>query len=262
MLTEYGGVDLFWIGLSLFLLAMSKGGFPVGTIALPLLILVWPEQGATARSAVGFMLPMLCLMDLVAMAFYGRRVDWHQLRMLVPAMVAGVAVGAVLFVSSETALLAVSDRMLKLLIGLLGILFVLYFAAKRWILKRLEASKPTWLSGSVFGFAAGVTSTMAHAAGPVMQMYLLPQQLDKKVFAATGCAFFWMMNLVKLLPFAWMGRLEESHLRLGLVLLPVLPLGVAVGWWLTHRTEQTHYVRLIYAVLLFTSITLIVKALG
>ena len=156
MLTEYGGVDLFWIGLSLFLLAMSKGGFPVGTIALPLLILVWPEQGAAARSAVGFMLPMLCLMDLVAMAFYGRRVDWHQLRMLVPAMLAGVAVGAVLFVSSETALLAVSDRMLKLLIGLLGILFVLYFAAKRWILKRLEASKPTWLSGSVFGFAAGV----------------------------------------------------------------------------------------------------------
>ena len=46
------------------------------------------------------------------------------------------------------------------------------------------------------------------------------------------------------------------------MLLPVLPLGVAVGWWLTHRTEQTHYVRLIYAVLLFTSITLIVKALG
>ncbi len=262
MVTGVGGVDLFWIGLSLFLLAMSKGGFPVGNIALPLLILAWPQQGAAARSAVGFMLPMLCLMDLVAMGFYWRRVDWRQLRMLVPAMVVGVAVGAVLFVSSETALLAVSDRMLKLLIGLLGILFVLYFATKRWILHKLEATKPSWLGGSAFGFAAGVTSTMAHAAGPVMQMYLLPQQLEKKVFAATGCAFFWMMNLIKLLPFAWLGRLEESNLRLGLVLLPVLPLGVAVGWWLTHRTEQTHYVRFIYAVLLFTSITLIVKAVG
>jgi hypothetical protein len=34
-----------------------------------------------------------------------------------------------------------------------------------------------------------------------------------------------------------------------------------LGWWLTHKTEQKHYTALIYAVLLVTSVTLILKAL-
>jgi uncharacterized membrane protein YfcA len=177
-----------------------------------------------------------------------------------PATVIGVIVASFLFVSDESALVAVSDRMLKMLIGLLGILFVIYFAAKKWILQHIHASQPTWGKGSMFGFSAGMTSTLAHAAGPVMQMYLLPQQLDKKKFAGTGCAFFWMLNLIKLLPFALLGRIQTENLKLGGVLLPVIPLGVAFGWWLTHRTEQRHYTLLIYAVLLVTSITLIVKS--
>ena len=94
-----------------------------------------------------------------------------------------------------------------------------------------------------------------------MQMYLLPQHLEKKKFAATSCAFFWGLNLVKLLPFLLMGRIQVANLKLGAVLLPVVPLGVALGVWLTHRTQQKHYTLLIYTVLLITSITLILKAL-
>ena len=259
-LSQYAVLDLFWIGLSLFLIGMSKGGFPVGSIALPILILVWPAQTQAARSAVGFMLPMLCLMDIVALAFYWKQVKWGRLVYLMPATLLGVIVASYLFVS-DSAMIAVSDRGLKVLIGLLGIIFVVYFAAKRWILKHIHASEPSWGKGSVFGFGAGVTSTLAHAAGPVMQMYLLPQQLPKKNFAGTSCAFFWMLNLIKLIPFTMLGRIQADNLKLGAVLLPVIPLGVALGWWLTHKTEQKHYTVLIYAVLLITSVTLILKAL-
>lgn len=258
-LTQYTAVDLFWIGLCLFLTGMSKGGFPVGAIALPILILVWPAQAHAARAAVGFMLPMLCLMDLVALIFYRRHVLWGRLIYLMPATLLGVAAASVLFVS-DTAVISVSDQALKLLIGLLGIIFVLYFAAKKWILNHIHASQPTWGKGAVFGIGAGVTSTLAHAAGPVMQMYLLPQQLEKKKFAGTSCAYFWMLNLIKVIPFTMMGRIQPEGLKLGAVLLPVIPLGVAFGWWLTHRTEQKHYTGLIYAVLLITSVTLILKA--
>jgi uncharacterized membrane protein YfcA len=260
-LSHYAALDLFWIGLSLFLIGMSKGGFPVGNIALPILILVWPAQAQAARSAVGFMLPMLCLMDAVALAFYWKHVQWGRLIYLMPATVFGVVVASFLFVSDESAMIAVSDRALKILIGGLGILFVVYFAAKRWILRHIHASQPNWTKGTVFGFAAGMTSTLAHAAGPVMQMYLLPQQLEKKKFAGTSCAFFWLLNLVKLVPFALLGRIQPENLKLGGVLLPVIPLGVALGWWLTHKTEQKHYTLLIYAVLLITSVTLILKAI-
>jgi len=260
-LSQYATGDLFWIGLSLFLIGMSKGGFPVGSIALPILILVWPSQTQAARSAVGFMLPMLCVMDLVALAFYWKKVQWGRLVYLMPATVFGVVVASFLFVS-EGAVVAVSDQVLKIMIGALGIIFVIYFAVKRWIFRHLHAAEPNWTKGSVFGFAAGMTSTLAHAAGPVMQMYLLPQQLEKKKFAGTSCAFFWMLNLIKLLPFALLGRIQSENLKLGAALLPVIPLGVAVGWWLTHKTEQKHYTTLIYAVLLVTSVALILKALA
>jgi uncharacterized membrane protein YfcA len=260
-LAQYEVIDLFWIGLSLFLIGMGKGGFPVGAVALPILILVWPAQAQAARSAVGFMLPMLCLMDLVALGFYWRHVQWRRLIYLIPATLLGVGLASALFVSDGSALIAVSDRMLKILIGALGILFVIYFAAKKWIFRHIHEEHPNWKSGSGFGFAAGMTSTLAHAAGPVMQMYLLPQQLPKKQFAATTCAFFWMLNLVKLIPFALLGRIQADNLKLGVLLLPVIPFGVALGWWLTHRTSQKHYTLLIYSVLLFTSVLLILKAL-
>jgi len=260
ILSQYAALDLFWIGLSLFMIGMSKGGFPVGAIALPILILVWPVQAQAARAAVGFMLPMLCVMDAVALSFYWRKVQWGRIIYLIPATILGVAVASFLFVSDD-ALVAVSDRVLKIMIGALGILFVGYFAAKKWIVRHLHASEPNWANGSVFGFAAGITSTLAHAAGPVMQMYLLPQQLEKKKFAGTSCAFFWMLNLIKLLPFAMLGRIQPDNLKLGAALLPVIPLGVAFGWWMTHKTEQKHYTLLIYAVLLITSVALIFKAL-
>ncbi len=259
-LSQYAASDLFWIGLSLFLIGMSKGGFPVGNIALPILILVWPTQTQSAREAVGFMLPMLCLMDVVALCFYRKHIRWGRLVYLMPATLAGVVIASLLFVSDD-ATLAVSDRALKILIGSLGILFVTYFSARKWILRHIHAAEPNWSKGSIFGFGAGITSTLAHAAGPVMQMYLLPQQLEKKAFAGTSCAFFWMLNLIKLVPFTMFGRIQPQNLKLGAVLLPVIPLGVAFGWWLTHRTQQKHYTILIYMVLLITSITLILKAI-
>lgn len=259
-LSQYGCVDLLLIALGLFLTGMGKGGFPVGSIALPLLVLIWPAQGQAARAAVGFMLPMLCLMDAIALIFYRKHVLWGRLIYLMPATILGVAVASFLFVS-ESAAIAVSDTALKILIGALGIVFVLYFAVKKWILRHIHASHPSWGKGGLFGFAAGMTSTLAHAAGPVMQMYLLPQQLDKKKFAATSCAFFWMLNLLKLIPFVLLGRIQPDNLKLGGMLLPVLPVGVALGWWLTHKTEQKHYTILIYGVLLVTSVTLIFKAL-
>ena len=135
-LAAYSFLDLFWIGLSLFLIGMSKGGFPVGAVALPILILVWPVQAHSARAAVGFMLPMLCLMDIVALCFYWKYVKWGRLIYLIPATLTGVVVASYLFVS-DSAMISVSDKALKLLIGLLGIVFVIYFALNQIAGKRM-----------------------------------------------------------------------------------------------------------------------------
>ena len=260
-LTQYSFVDLSWIGLVLMLSGMNKGGFPVGLVATPLLILVWPEQSHAARAAVGFMLPMLCLMDIIAMTLYRKEIEWPRLNYLWLGSVAGIAIASLLFVADEAALLAVSDRTLKVCVGALGLLHVIYVAAKRLILRRLDRDfHPAWGTGTLFGFSAGLTSTLAHAAAPVMQMYLLPQKLPKKRYVATNGAFFLVVNLIKLLPFAYLGRITKGSLMLGGAMLPVLPVGVALGWWLTHKTSQKHYTVLIYATLLATSVLLITRA--
>ena len=255
--------ELIWIGMSNFLLGMSKGGFPVGAIALPVLILVWPNQAGAARSAVAFMLPMLCCMDVVALAFYRRQIRWDRLWRLFPGTLAGVVAGSILFVSDDASVLAVSDRALKFLIGMIGLLFVAYQGAKRWILAHLDdAAAPGWAKSSTYGMAAGVTSTLAHAAGPVLQMYLLPQKLEKLKFAGTTCAYFFVLNLVKMVPFAMLGRIRKPNLVLGAYLLPVIPLGVVAGYMLVRAMRGEYYRWFIYGVLFVTSVMLIAKALG
>jgi len=182
---------------------------------------------------------------------------------MLPGTVAGIVVASILFVSDESALIAVSDRVLKICIGALGLLFVLYRATSRWLLRRLAvAETPGVKKATAFGFAAGLTSTLAHAAGPLMQMYLLPQQLEKKTFVATGVGFFFILNLLKLLPFSLLGRFDTATLKLGLMLLPIIPIGVGTGYLLVRIMKPKHYVGFIYTVLFVTSVILILKAVA
>lgn len=252
------------MALSVFLLGMSKGGFPVGSVALPLLILVWPSPQEAARSAVSFMLPLLCAMDLVAVIFYRRQIVWERIRPLFPAMLLGIAAGSALFVAGESFMLAMSDKALKLAIGSVGLIFVIEYAVRSRRPRPSAAgpAAPGPVKTHACGFAAGLTSTVAHAAGPVVSMYLLPQNLPKLQYAGTTAAFFWVVNALKLVPFAAAGRIEAGNLRTASLLLPAIPAGVALGYVLVRRLQQSHYVRFIYAMLLATSLALIAKALG
>lgn len=261
VLTQYSTAQLVMIGASIFVLGMSKGGFPAGVIAIPFLVLIWPGDHEPAKSAVAFMLPMLCIMDIIAVIFYRRHILWDRIKPLMPGTIAGVIVSAALFVSKENALLAVPDFALKFTIGIIGILFVIYRATQKWVLKRLaEVSRPTYKAGTFFGLAAGLSSTLAHAASPVMQMYLLPQNLEKMNFAATTAAYFWMLNLIKMIPFATQGRIEIPNLILGAVMLPLIPLGVASGYWLVTIMKPKHYIGFIYSILAITSVMLVYKS--
>ncbi len=241
---------------------MAKGGFPVGSIALPVIVLVWPDQSEAARSAVAFMLPMLCVMDVFAVGFYRRHIVWRQIVPLFPSMLVGVALGAFLFVSSSSPVLSISDRGLKLLIGLIGIIFTLYQIYRRWILERIKSHQSGLITHIVLGLSAGITSTMAHAAGPLMQMYLLPKHLPKLSFAGTSAAFFLVLNLVKVVPFWMMGRFSHDGLKLGVQLLPVIPFGVAIGYMLVRLVPQHTYRKFIHAVLAIASVSLVINALS
>lgn len=261
MLAGWEAWQLAVAAVGVLLLGMSKGGFPIGTISLPLLILVWPDHGEPAKQVVGFLLPVLCAMDIVAVCFYRRHIMWRRILPLLPGTVLGVILASVLFLGESSAL-SFSDRWLKLAVGLIGVLFVLYRLLRHRITARPDPhTRPSWRLSGGLGVAAGVTSTLAHAAGPVAQMYFLPQGLAKMNLAANLIGFFWLLNLIKLIPFALLGRLELQNLALAGLLLPLAPIGVGCGFLIVRRLPARSYVGLIYALLLVTSLVLVVKAL-
>jgi len=249
------------IGFCVLLRGMSKGGFPVAGVAMPLLVLLWPEPGQAARSSVSFILPLLCAMDLVGVFLYRGKPDWTHIRKLLPATIAGVAVASMFFVSDKG--ISVSDRTLKLLIGILGLVFTGW---QIWGKKLLNgparlATASGWRP-RLYGFSSAVTSTIAHAAGPVMQMYLLPTGMAKTQFAATTIYYFLFLNAIKLIPFALLGRFNETQLMMNLWMLPLIPAGVLIGYAIVRVMQERHYILFIRVTLVLTSAILVYRAIA
>jgi|SRR6056297_1397658 len=213
---------------------ISKGGFGSGaafTGASILALVVPPGQ------ALGIMLPLLMLIDLSTLRPYWRRWSWRDARRLVLGGVPGVALGAALYRVADADLL-------RLLIGAVCFLFVGWQIALRAGLMRVAARPlPGWV-GVLAGVVAGFTSFVSHAGGPPAAAYLLSQRLDKTTFQATTVLTFWVYNIVKFVPYAFLGIFTVETLLIDLVLAPVAILGA----WLGVRAHRMVSERLFFAV--------------
>ena len=109
----------------------------------------------------------------------------------------------------------------------------------------------------VLGGAAGFTSTLAHAGGPPATIYLLPQQLPRNIFVGTSVIFFFILNLVKLVPYGMLGLLRVGNISTILILAPLTFLGVQLGVWLNRRFSDKYFTYVIYVLLLLTGIELV-----
>jgi uncharacterized membrane protein YfcA len=217
--------------------AISKGGFGggLGIISVPLMALaISPVQAAAV------MLPILCVMDLFALHKYWGRWSGKDVRLLVPASLIGIAAGTLLFG-------AMSAAAVRLVIGLVAIAFTLMY----WFRPRLESETRAVPRsfGIVSGALAGFTSFVAHAGGPPVNMYLLQRSHDRTCFVATVALFFAVVNYVKLLPYGWLGQLDAANLKTSLVLLPLAPIGIELGYRLHLKVSERQFYRIVYLLL-------------
>jgi uncharacterized membrane protein YfcA len=114
--------------------------------------------------------------------------------------------------------------------------------------------------GLFWGAITGFTSFVSHSGGPPYQVYVLPQQLSKLVFAGTTTITFAAINLVKLLPYWQLGQLRLENLRFSLQLMPVAIAGTFAGVWLVRIIPERTYFVLVYSALFALSIKLVVTA--
>ena len=232
---------------AVILVGLSKGGLggAVGFIGVPLMALaVSPIQAAA------ILLPILVLMDIVSVwtwrGWYSRRI----LLQTIPGSLVGIGLGWL------TAAI-VSTDMVRLLLGLVAIVFVgrwLYSLARRQSEVREE---PNAVKGSFWGLVAGYTSFVAHAGGPPFQVYTLPLKLDPKLFTGTGVHFFAITNAVKLIPYFALGQFDRANLATSLALMPLAPVAILASAWVVRRMRPEVFYPFTYGTVALVGVKLL-----
>jgi len=200
--------------LCAFNVGIAKTGVPgLGILIVPLIVLTV----GNAKSSAAWLLPVLCTADVFAVVYWRRHAAAGRLFSLAPWALAGMAGGAVA--------LSLDERVLRPMVG--GIIFLMLIA---YLIRRYSRN-PSAITPhpALYGVTAGFATTVANAAGPVMNLYLLSKRLPKEEFIATGAWFFFIINLTKIPIYAWHGMFSRQSLIFDLLMVPAVFAGAISG---------------------------------
>lgn len=236
----------FWIlaVLATLFVGGSKGGLPlIGILSVPLLALQ-----ISPVVAAGLLLPVYIVSDVYGLWLYRKSYDLRNIRIIVPAATIGILFG-------WATVSITSDDLVKLLVGVIGLAYCADAVMKA---RRVIAPKPADLPrGFFWGSIAGFTSFVSHAGGPPYQMYVLPQRMEKMVYAGTSTIIFAIINLLKLPPYWFLGQVNVGSLRIAAILAPIAIIGAFLGYRLTRIIPEKAFYRFVEVVLFLVSVKLV-----
>ena len=256
------------------LCGIAKTALPgAATIAVALCTAVLP-----AKESTGAILLMLMTGDLLAVWSYRHDADFHMLRRLVPAVLAGVGDGALfLHLASNDS----TRRLIGVVLLLLVVITLLQRRTAGWsgpdgtpaaqappspapALRTGGASgaPATHTAGSdlarlAYGSLAGFTTMTANAGGPVTSMYFLACHYPVKAFLGTTAWFFFLVNLVKL-PFSLSaGLINATTLPLTAITAPVVTISALAGRRLAEHMDQRVFEPIIIVLTVISALPLL-----
>lgn len=252
------GVPLwvFWpfVAAGIIIQGISKSGFAggAGILSLPLMMLVMPVELVAA-----VLLPLLILCDMNAIYHHRLNCHWRQaLAIFLPACV-GIVLGAIVWAYVGVQGVAAWEAPLKRFVGVIAIVFAAYIGVKEYALEAFERLKPGRGAAVGLGVAAGFTSTLAHAAGPLVSLYMFGQGMSKSLFVGTVAWTFTLINLTKLPFYIAVGLIDTGVLLFGAVLVPLIPVGSWLGHWMHHRIAEWAFNRVILVLTVLAAIQLL-----
>lgn len=228
---------------AVLMMGISKSGFGAGfgSLAVPVMALA-----VTVPQAAAILMPVLLVMDLLGLAAFRRDFDPKLLKFLIPCSLVGIMAGTLLFrtLSADT------------VAGLVGVFTLLFLAQRLLFPPRPGDPPPSRGAGAVLTAIGGFTSFIAHAGGPPVNAYLIPLRLSPMTYTATMAYLFFVVNLSKWVPYAWLGLLDWRNMATALVLLPIAPVGVWAGIRIARRISVKWFYRFVYLGMLLTGIKL------
>mgnify|MGYP000011731380 CR=1 FL=1 len=210
------GFELIILTVAGFLTGFSKfsvGG--MGLLILPVLMLAFP-----GTAALGIIVPLFMITDVLTMWPYRKGADWRFIGRLVPMMLAGILAGSLILTDIDV-------QVFSLLLGGL----ILLALSLGLILDRLGSGvlrRPAVVA--VMGFFTGIIGLLANAAGPLVSLFLLEQKLSKHRYVATRCWMASLTNLAKVPVLIYLGILTQESLEVSLLAIPGLLLGGLIGY--------------------------------
>jgi uncharacterized membrane protein YfcA len=199
-----------------------------------------------SRLAAGWLLPILCTADIYAVIAWRRHAAARKLFSLAPWVLAGIACGAVA--------LSLHEHTLRIMVGAIVLAMLALYLVRRHFPKAFAAGGHP----APYGMTAGFATTVANAAGPVMNLYLLSKNLKKEEFIATGAWFFFVINLTKVPIYLFHGLIGPRSLAFDAALVPIILAGAVTGRWLVSRISDRAFEVLV--VLLTTASTILLFA--
>lgn len=235
---------LFWCLaiIGVIFTGISKSGLAggAGVVAVPLLALVMPVQ-----DAIVLMLPLLLVMDAKTIHHYYRHINIVLLKQIVPAAIFGIILGSL-------SLHYVNNTALEIILGALSIVFALWNSLTPYFTKMKNA-------GFIWGSISGFSSTLIHAGGPPINIFLISKGIPKLNWLATAAVFFGIMNLIKVIPYSIANLWRADIFWLSLLCIPFALLGVKLGYLLQKNIQQKTFMGIARALLFVTGVLLVVK---
>jgi uncharacterized membrane protein YfcA len=254
---SFGYPEYVIIALAILGSSVIKNGVGVGAgmFLLPFLALVLPP-----KFALGFGAPVMLVSDVVGVRNYWKEWDKNYLLLLLPSAFFGVMFGAffVKIIPSET---------FKFWVGLLAVVFSGYQLLKMIFSRKMAFTAPSPLASSrkksltlLFGFFGGLASTVAHAGGMVMSIYLIKTPTGKRAFVGTLVLFFAVINSLKLATYLKIGILTGGTILFVAITSPIIILGGLLGNALNKRISQDLFRGIVLALIFLIGARLLFSA--
>lgn len=241
--------DIQWLTISIA--ALSIGMSKTGVQGIMLMIVPFMAMAFGAKESTGVILPMLCMADIIAVAYYKRIADWKIVAKLLPTAI----LGFFLAIGVDNMIPAGQFRQLMgwtLLLALIVMLWSEIFGKEnRWMHK--------WWYAAIFGLLGGFTTMIGNAAGPVMSVYLLSMRKEKMEYIGINAWFFLVVNLLKvpLQAFVW-DNITWPSFSLNLLMLPVIGIGAWLGIKIVKLFPEKAFRRFVQVVTIIPVILMLI----
>lgn len=248
---------LFWTmaAMSVLMLSVAKSGFggALATTSVPIMLFVLPP-----KLALAVLLPMFLITDIGVLFIWYRFCNWRIVSIMCLFALLGQVAGWLLFDYF-------TDVMLTGLIGIVAVVtgikyWIDVFKDKAASVLAAYVDQRIWQRAALWCGLSGISSFISLSGGIPAQIFLLPHRVSRQVFVGTFSVYFMVIDLLKTPLYLQLDLFSVNSLHVSAMLLPVVPIGVFLGWWLNKRMSDRIFYHISHGVLLFMGLKLLVDA--